>query len=366
MFIVVPYHADTDTREFPWGTVGIIAVNLLVTLVGGFPMDGPPTFIDSWVLMFGTINPLTWITASFVHFDWFHLIFNMLFLWAFGFVVEGYLGWRRFLVLYLALSAANGACTQILMIGADGGGAAGASGEIYGLLAIAALWAPRNTLKVFVWILFYIRRAAEITVLKFCMIYIGLELLAAFLSGFRMSSAVLHLIGVATGTGAGVLMLRKGWVDTEGWDYLSLRKHGRPRREVVVEPPVPPSVRTLVAVRNALENEDPLRADAALRAAPAGFQLPLEDRQALTRALLAIERTKAAIPHMEAWLEQEPRPRVRLRLVQALLEHGQPSRALEHLALLDDGELDDRHRQLKRELEQRANERRGDGRLELE
>ena len=85
MFIVVPYRVDTYCKEVPWGTLGLIAANIAVALLLGFPSSALPeaggsSFVDSWVLEFGTINPLTWATSAFVHFDWLHLLFNMLFL----------------------------------------------------------------------------------------------------------------------------------------------------------------------------------------------------------------------------------------------------------------------------------------------
>ena len=41
---------------------------------------------------------------------------------------------------------------------------------------------------------------------------------------------MLHSLGAFVGVPIGVVMLRKGWVDCEGWDLLSLRKNGRPTR----------------------------------------------------------------------------------------------------------------------------------------
>lgn len=78
MFFFIPYRSDVAARQFVWGTVGVIAANIAVALVLGFPSPRPPPpgtaeFIDHWVLHFGTINPLTWITSAFAHFSWIHL-----------------------------------------------------------------------------------------------------------------------------------------------------------------------------------------------------------------------------------------------------------------------------------------------------
>ncbi|MHC4933560.1 MAG: rhomboid family intramembrane serine protease, partial [Planctomycetota bacterium] len=241
MFVIVPYRADVAGHERPWGTTGVIAANLLVALLFGFPVEPLPgilglfsekPFINSWILEFGTINPLTWFTSAFTHLDWFHLIFNMAFLWAFGMVVEAHIGWKRFLAIYFTLVAVEGAVVQTIMLGASYGGAAGASGAIFGLMAIAALWAPRNLVTYF-WLFFvFFDFSAQITVWAFCVGYIAFQFVGFLLLGFGMSSELLHIIGAGIGGGVGVLMLHKHWVRTAGWDYFSLRKNGPPKMVV--------------------------------------------------------------------------------------------------------------------------------------
>ncbi len=56
-----------------------------------------------------------------------HLVGNMFFLWGFGLVVEGKLGWWRFLLLYLTIGAIYSVIIQTSMLGATEGGALGAS-----------------------------------------------------------------------------------------------------------------------------------------------------------------------------------------------------------------------------------------------
>jgi HEAT repeat protein len=104
MLIVVPYKTYGPVEHAPWGTVGLLLANVAVVVFLGFPepvvesfWGGPveEPFVNSLILEFGKFNPLTWITNSFVHFDWLHLILNMLGLWIFGVIVEGLIGWRR-------------------------------------------------------------------------------------------------------------------------------------------------------------------------------------------------------------------------------------------------------------------------------
>ncbi|MEM8882668.1 MAG: rhomboid family intramembrane serine protease [Planctomycetota bacterium] len=373
MLVVVPYKVDTYSAELPWGTIGIIAANLLIALLLGFPTSASAssesrTLIDAGVLLFGTINPLTWVTAAFVHLDWAHLLVNMVFLWAFGFIVEGYLGWQRFLVLYLAVAAAGGALTQVLMIGADGGGAAGASGAIYSLMACAALWAPRNILTVFVWFVVYLRKSVEVSVLGFCALWIGLDLLAVIFRGFSMSSELLHVFGAGVGVGAAWLCIEKRWVDAEGWDWFSIRKHGEPRKQMVLQPiaPKPERVDTLVEVRDALERGDPVAADEAYREAAIDFRLPIAELGQLASKLLAAGRTEAGVERLREWIQRDPKPALRLRLAQEYLGMDRPAGAREQLELLDESALTAAQQETRRALLQRAATGAEGGRLELE
>ncbi|MFI5403104.1 MAG: rhomboid family intramembrane serine protease, partial [Planctomycetota bacterium] len=140
MLLLLPYKAHAPVDYRPWGTVGLIVFTIAVAALLGFPGDlgdADAPFVNALVLRFGTLNPIQWATSVFVHLDEAHIASNMLFLWWFGLVVEGLIGWKRFVPLYVAIGTLSSGLTQILMLGADGGGAAGASGAIFGLMAIA-------------------------------------------------------------------------------------------------------------------------------------------------------------------------------------------------------------------------------------
>jgi membrane associated rhomboid family serine protease len=121
---------------------------------------------------------------------------------------------------------------QILMLDYTGAsqGAGGASGAIYGLLMIAWLWAPQNCVE-FAFILGWLWAGSfEVTIQTVALFYVGMDLFSAWLSGFEMSTPVLHLLGAAAGFPIGLVFLKKDWVDCEGWDLLSLRGGKSPRR----------------------------------------------------------------------------------------------------------------------------------------
>jgi len=370
MLLVIPYRSDAFARGFPWGTVGLVAANLLVAALLGFPGDGP-AFVDRLVLRFGRLDPFTWLSSAFVHLGWIHLLANMVFLWAFGFIAEALLGLRRFLLAYLVLATASGAVCQLLLLGAEGA-AAGASGAIMGLMMTAGLWAPRTNLSVLVWFL-PIVRLTEIQVVRFCAYYLLVEVLLALLQGFRLTRELLHLLGAGCGLATGLVTLKKGWVDTEGRDYLALRR-GRPSPRDApkgASRAVDPRVEALVAVRDALDAGEAWRAESAYAsgqgAAPA-FLLPREDLGRLIDALRAQGHRNAAIARMEEYLRADPEApaAVRLALAEDLLETKRRGRARDHLDALAGRALAPGDEERRRALEERCRAAPAEGGLELE
>ena len=135
----IPYSTDAPLYYRPFVTIALIAAN-----VAAFVMTRMGEAADGWLLQFGQgLHPTEWFASAFLHFGVPHLLGNMLFLWTFGLIVEGKLGWWRFLLLYLLLCGLDGAVTQTVMLSYDGDspGAGGASGVIFALMAIALFWA---------------------------------------------------------------------------------------------------------------------------------------------------------------------------------------------------------------------------------
>jgi membrane associated rhomboid family serine protease len=370
--LIFPYRVDGPVDHRPWGTAGLITANVLVTLLLGFP--GGRGAIDSLTLKFGTVNPLTWVSSSFVHYGWSHLVFNMLFLWWFGVIVEGLAGWRKFVPLYLAITTVVSALIQLLMLRSEGE-SAGASDAVFGTMAVAALWAPETTVETYVAIpmsgvgLF---RQVDFRVRTLAGIYIFFEFFAALILSFSMSSALIHLFGAAAGLGAGTWMLRKGLVDTGGWDWYSLRR-GRPTTIVAGPGPAPKPKETaadaLTAIRDALGQGNAIAADsryASARKADPAFALPRDDFLRLVEALGRSNAPDAAIERMEEFLGAHPDGSgpVRLTLARLLVQAKRPRRALDQLAALEPSS--DAQREAKASLEAEARAALGASGLELE
>ena len=216
-----PISTDAPIYHFPWATIGLIAANLVCFGVTGFGMV--PDKVEPWILEYGNgINPREWLTSSFAHGDWMHLIGNMLFLWCFGLVVEGKLGWRRFLPLYLLILICSGATTDLLTesLSNEEGGCLGSSDVIFGLMLMSVVWAPKNELQ-WIFLIGMTPYSKDISILTTGLFYTGLNLLDAFLNP-GMGSSALHLIGGVFGLIAGVVYLKRGWVDCENWDVFAV------------------------------------------------------------------------------------------------------------------------------------------------
>ena len=224
--MLIPYGTDAPIYYRPFGTIGVMVANVVTFIItaGGVENEG-------WLLTFGNgLHPSEWMASAFLHFGIWHLIGNLVFLWTFGMIVEGKIGWWKFLTLYLGLCLLGGAVTQSLMLGYDGlsPGAGGASGVIYALMAISLVWAPGNNIDVFV-IIFYFRfilrpLTFEVSILLFALFFIILDLAFAWQGEFNISSELLHLLGAAGGFPVGAFMVKTGMVDCEGWDLFSLWK----------------------------------------------------------------------------------------------------------------------------------------------
>lgn len=215
----LPINTDAPIYHFPWVTISLIVGNIAAYV--GWVAAGEP---QDWILTFGNgVHPLQWTSWAFLHADPLHLIGNMFFLWGFGLVVEGKLGWWRYLTIYVVSATLAGCIHQLAMLGYDGpsSGALGASGVIFGLMAMSLVWAPKNEMTIFALLLF---RAFvfEASIMAFCGFFLVWQVVIAALGGFSMSSELLHLTGALLGGAVGVFMLKRGLVDCEGWDIFAV------------------------------------------------------------------------------------------------------------------------------------------------
>jgi membrane associated rhomboid family serine protease len=155
------------------------------------------------------LSPATLVTHQFLHADVFHVLFNMIFLWAVGGLLEWSLGAPGFLAAYLGSGIAAG----LLHAAAHAGStepAIGASGAVAGLMGLFAVRHGRTRLR-FVMIAAAFA-APRVHVLSWpAWVFLGLWLLEqVFYASFGPTvggiAVLAHLGGFATGAAIGAVL----------------------------------------------------------------------------------------------------------------------------------------------------------------
>lgn len=120
--------------------LGVFVLGLLLDLRGAFEAVGCFT-VEKGIMGFQIWR---FITFQFLHGDFGHLLFNSIAIYFFGAFVEQQLRSRAFLAFYLLCGGAGALGYAVLVsINSDPDiGVVGASGGIFGILAVAALIAP--------------------------------------------------------------------------------------------------------------------------------------------------------------------------------------------------------------------------------
>lgn len=397
---MIPISTDAPIYHYPIATVGMIVVNVLAFVLfcsnpeTGEVLRAPDgrvfrnpfelqkaleefedpeeamlfqeslqidTSGDSWMqtlsVEFGTFKPWQWLTNNFMHMSWGHLIGNMIFLWAFGLVVEGKVGWLAFLGIYLTIGTAYGLFLQCasLVVGWEGI-ALGASAAIFGLLAMCIAWAPANEFT-----LAWRFGMFDITVLMYGFIFVAKEVLILIVAGLRMSSELLHIMGFAVGLPVGLWMVKTGYVDCEGWDLFSYLSGKTGSESTVGQDKIREREKKAVAkqnevYRNANQLVDPLESAKKLQSqveqaiAEGNLDLAVKiqtrisvsqpsvvwkqtDLFRIIQGMLKAKRFSDAVPLMERHIElfDENRFAIQVLLIKIWLQDHRPRRSLQYM-----------------------------------
>ncbi len=131
------------------------------------------------------------ITYSFLHADFFHILFNMLVLFWFGREMEAFLGRRSFLGLYLVGAFVAGLAHSLAYVGAtEPRPVVGASGAVFAVLVLFACYFPNRHVLVFFFLPMKIKYLVALL--------IGANLMTALAGGSDVA-VLAHLGGAAYG-----------------------------------------------------------------------------------------------------------------------------------------------------------------------
>ncbi len=369
MFFFLPYGTNAPIYYLPISTIGLIIANVVV-FACTLSVDSNEQLIPYLLSYSDGLHPLSWFTSPFMHAGFGHLIGNMMFLWPFGLVIEGKIGWWRFFIVYMGIAV--GACAMeqtISLFTAEEGYSLGASSAIFGLIAMSVVWAPKNELLcVIAYWFFFIPRVVNLTVplLYFGLFYVLWEMLRAYLDSFALATPMLHLLGVALGFPIAFAMLLTKRVDCEGWDVITVWKgdYGAFAKEKEVQPLATAEQRQkddaqkaafLDKIRNLLSQDQGKLALKLHKKAKSldGWRLPEKEHLAIIAALHKQGAAQDSIPLMVEFLAQFPdrSQRVRLKLGQILVrDELRPGQGLQVLSKLPEESLPEKLEHLRQRL----------------
>jgi membrane associated rhomboid family serine protease len=409
--MITPWGTDAPLYHRPIATIGLIVVNLVVYLMF------PTALNEDWTLVLGDgIYPAQWVTNLFLHSGFWHVAGNMIFLWTFGFVVEGKLGWWAFMLVYLGLGTVESAGMQLLVRTPEPTHLLGSSGIVFGLLAMCLVWAPKNDVVCILWLRFT-PTVFDAPIVLFAVGYIALDVLTSSLTGVLMANvlnrstgAILavvldHAVGAVLGFALAVVLLKWKWVDCENWDIFAVmqgrqgqskaaagkakaraplvsaeyRRSNTPKQKRKskkargiansVEDATAHALRTL---RRHLELGEVEAAIAVYRKSSrslAGWHPEESDWVALIQAVLDQNAWDDAAVIMRDYIKRSPAPspRIRLKLAQILIQRlARPTLGLSVLDQIPDGSLAESLEATRRKLVRQAEQMRADGELELQ
>ncbi len=396
--MLLPWGTDAPLYHWPIATGVLVATNLLVF----FGQLAGVVDAQQWALAVGDgLHPPQWLTSHFLHAGVGPLIGNMLFLWAFGLVVEGKVGWWRMLSIYLLVGTLSGAALQVLGLGLDEERTVmGASACVLGLMAVCLVWAPLNeiTCHMAFWSLRGVGSFSwDAPIYLLAILYVGLEVVwvgVAGLAGLGMVQGLGQVGGAVCGFLIGTLFLKRGWVDCENWDMftrlkkraalgaqwerrgrdLERKKRAAPHKARIVEEipanaddPATAASRLVQTYVDEGEHDQAARAiDQAARTI-AGWPLRSDLLTWISR-MQQDEAIETSIPLMRMYCARYPEQadRVRLKLAQVYLATNKHQSAGRLLEEIDAVKLPPEVRKVYRSVEQRVRALQAEGAYEIE
>jgi membrane associated rhomboid family serine protease len=273
--------------------IGINVVAFILQYMSG-RMAGPGehgSFTDAMVLdTSAVLDGQVWrlLTYAFLHdtATFWHILFNMLFLWWFGSDIEDLYGPREFLAFYLLSAFLGGVCFEFTWLAnlTQGTQCLGASGAVTAVMVLFAIHYPTRIILIWgilpipVWLLVGFQVAQD---------------LLGFVSGQAGRTAVsVHLAGAAFA----LAYYKRRWRLMSVWSRLrsSQQQWGRPRLRVYREEPRQP---VSVVSANTPEGDEQLEAklDAVLEKVARYGQSSLSEseRQILLRASEIYKRRRS-------------------------------------------------------------------------
>ncbi|MFN3151750.1 rhomboid family intramembrane serine protease [Bremerella sp.] len=352
----------------------------------GVEVETPIADGDLLTLQYGRgLRPWQWITGHFLHADFLHLLGNMLWLWTFGLIVEGKIGWRKFLAVYIGIAVVEGFMEQTLMLGMDPAPwnfSVGASSIIFGIMAMAMIWAPANDVHCNVLLVPTALFSVPVAGLGgFYLIYS--VIIAVFFTldgeGITPTSELLYAFGGVIGLVVGVAMLHFKMVDCENWDLFSVwaGRNRMSREELAETATVKTDFQSLekthvekgvAQIREILKEQSSpqlaYRAHLSMKQKYENWSLPDAEFLMIIKQLCDQKLWDDATLAIGEYLQshRSKQDQVRLKLASILLDQlGRPSQCASVLAKVDKNQLNEREKAISRQLTAKASKMKEEG-----
>lgn len=155
-------------------------------------------------------NPLAMISAAFAHADWWHLIGNLFFFFAFAVAVEVIVGSLTLSALILAYAFGTHIFYSITMMAVNNPPpTVGLSGVVMAMIALCAYFLPRGRIHCFFWIFVFIRRFS-LPIWVFALWFVGWDIFNLFNADEKSGiNFVAHVSGAGLGYLTGMLLFRQ-------------------------------------------------------------------------------------------------------------------------------------------------------------
>ena len=227
--MIFPIRTDYRMTSRPWVNYILLAVNVGLFVLG---FNGESQHrIANYMLQPEQMQLHQFITSVFLHMDWKHLLFNMVFLWVFGNAINDRFGNVGYLAFYLAGGVT--ACVGYALLS----GVApvlGASGAICAVAGAYLILLPKTRVTVIAWLL-YMLVPFQISSLFFLALQFVENLWMTTTRGGGVAYAA-HTAGYVFGIGISALLLAVRVLPRDGFDlldlFLSWRRRSRYRRMV--------------------------------------------------------------------------------------------------------------------------------------
>lgn len=140
------------------------------------------------------------ITAVFSHGDWVHLVYNLIFFYAFAASVEIIIGSFGFLLVLVCMAIATGFSYSYSVAGTANEmiPTIGLSGIVMGMMALLAVLTPRIKIRCFLWVLFLVR-VFSLPALLLMLWYVGWDTYSLVTQEQGGINFVAHVSGAACG-----------------------------------------------------------------------------------------------------------------------------------------------------------------------